>query len=331
MLYFRFPFTEKIETLDLSSEKEVVSFVSFDKKSTLNFKGEIKEISPEDFLKTPIFSTAISDVLEEFSPESENHYQKKIATVIQFVKENQLSKLVISRRKLLKFDGNTVNLSQSFLNLCASYPNAFVYLFLDKGKCWMGAFSEVLGRFNKQSGAFETMSLAGTLPLSETWTQKEVQEQKTVTKFITEVLHNFSEKVEISATQDHLSGNIKHLRTDFRASIQPENLEHLISALHPTPAVCGIPTDFCRKAISKFEKYPRNFYAGYIKVETVDFVQYFVNLRCAEFLNNAAFIYVGGGITAESLPEKEWRETELKAEAILKNIDFEEILQGREF
>jgi len=324
MLYFRFPFAEKIGTLNLSSEKEVVSFVSFDKKSKLDFKGEIEEISSEEFLKTPIFSTDISQMVKEVTPESEQHYQKKIGTVIQFVKENQLSKLVISRRKLLKYDGNSVNLSQSFINLCASYPNAFVYLFLEKGKCWMGAFSEVLGRFNKQSGAFETMSLAGTLPLSETWTQKELQEQKTVTKFIEEVLNNFSEKIEISETQDHLSGNIKHLRTDFKASIQPENLKELIAALHPTPAVCGIPTEFCREAISRFEEYPRNFYAGYIKVETADFIQYFVNLRCAEFLNNAAFIYVGGGITAESIPEKEWQETELKAEAILKNIDFRE-------
>jgi isochorismate synthase len=323
MLYFRLPFTEKIKTLHLSLEKDTVSFVSFDNKSKLDFKGEIKEILPEEFLKIPVLSTHISSVLKEFSPESETQYQAKIARVIQFVKENKLSKLVISRRKLLKYGGKTVNLSQSFLNLCASYPNAFVYLFLEDGKCWMGAFSEVLGKFNKQSGAFETMSLAGTLPLAETWTPKEVQEQKTVTQFIKKVLSDFSEKIEISATQDHLSGNIKHLRTDFKASIPSENLEKLVAALHPTPAVCGIPTEFCQEAISKFEAYPRNFYAGYIKVETADFVQYFVNLRCAEFLNDAAFIYVGGGVNAESLPEKEWRETELKAEAILKNIDFE--------
>ena len=67
---------------------------------------------------------------------------------------------------------------------------------------------------------------------------------------------------------------------------------------------------------------PRNFYSGYIRVETEDFIQYFVNLRCAQFFENYAIIYVGGGITAESSPEKEWQETELKAEAILKNMAF---------
>ncbi|MGZ5209472.1 MAG: chorismate-binding protein, partial [Kaistella sp.] len=122
---------------------------------------------------------------------------------------------------------------------------------------------------------------------------------------------------------DHISGNIKHLRTDFKAEIKAENLEKIIAEFHPTPAVCGIPKDFCREAIQKFEKHSRNFYAGYIKVETDESVQYFVNLRCVEFFINAALVYVGGGITAESSPGKEWRETELKSEAVLKNLSFQ--------
>ena len=73
-------------------------------------------------------------------------------------------------------------------------------------------------------------------------------------------------------------------------------------------------------AIDDFEMHPRKFYAGYIKVETEETIQYFVNLRCAEFFRNAALIYVGGGITAESSPENEWQETELKSQAIITNI-----------
>ena len=188
---------------------------------------------------------------------------------------------------------------------CKSYPNAFVYFFIKEGKCWIGAFSELLGKFDKKTSEFETMSLAGTLPVNETWTAKEIEEQKPVTNFIKNILKNYSSEVEQSETYDHISGNIKHLRTDFKAKIMSEDLENLISELHPTPAVCGIPKDLCKSAIEKFESHPRNFYAGYIKVETEETVQYFVNLRCAEFFENACLIYVGGGITAESSPEKE--------------------------
>lgn len=324
MIYFRFPFSEFICTLNEKSGQESVSFVSFDESDTLEFKGKIENISLEAFREKPVFSDSLKAELLDFKEESSSEYQEKLEQVIRFIKEHQLSKLVISRRKLISFEVEKINLSETFLNLCASYPNAFVYFFVKDTKCWMGAFSELLGKFQPSTSEFETMSLAGTLPNEETWTEKEIEEQKPVTDFIKNIVGRYSENVEQSATYDHVSGNIKHLRTDFKAKIKPENLDEIISELHPTPAVCGIPKDFCKMAIERFEQHPRNFYAGYIKVESPENVQYFVNLRCAEFFSNAALIYVGGGITAESSPEKEWRETELKSEAILKNLRCEQ-------
>jgi isochorismate synthase len=43
----------------------------------------------------------------------------------------------------------------------------------------------------------------------------------------------------------------------------------------------------------------------------------FVNLRCMQLAGRFAHLYVGGGITAESDPHSEWRETEMKAETML--------------
>lgn len=322
MIYFKLPFSEKICTIDENSAEIPVSFFSFDGSQQINFQGSIQNLSQEIFSRSAVSSNDVSLNLSEFKPENQSHYEQKVEKVIQFVKENKLSKLVLSRLKLVKYEGLKIDFIQSFSNLGAQFPNAFVYFFMENGKCWMGAFSEVLGDFNKETSEFRTMSLAGTLPLNEDWTTKEIQEQRTVTDFILNTLKNFSTNIEQSGTSDHISGNIKHLRTDFTAKIKAEKLEELIGNLHPTPAVCGIPKDFCKKAILDFEKYPRDFYAGYIKVETSESIKYFVNLRCAEFFDNAALIHVGGGITAESSPEKEWEETELKADAILKNIVF---------
>ena len=166
------------------------------------------------------------------------------------------------------------------------------------------------------------MSLAGTLPVDEEWSEKEIEEQKPVTNYISEILKKYVtlSEVEESETYNHISGNIKHLRTDFTAKIEDNRLEELIEELHPTPAVCGIPKEFCKEKIIEIEQYNREFYAGYIKIETEEEIYYFVNLRCAKIYKNQVIAFAGGGITALSSPEKEWRETELKSQAILHHL-----------
>ena len=322
MIFFKFPFSETIYTVEETSVSEAVSFLSFDQSEKINFEGRIKEISKTYFLNHEVFNDDLNTELLDFEEENSAAYQEKLVKVIDFIKANQLSKLVISRRKMVQFNDSKLSLSQTFLNLCETYKNAFVYFFIKDGKCWLGAFSELLGKFDKKTSEFQTMSLAGTIPVDENWTDKEIEEQKPVTDFISNTLKNYASEVYKSDTYDHISGNIKHLRNDFSAKISENDLEKIIYELHPTPAVCGIPKEICQNAIENFESHPRNFYAGYIKVETEKNVQYFVNLRCAEFFKNAALIYVGGGITAESSPEKEWGETELKSEAVLKNLSF---------
>ena len=322
MIFFRFPFSETIYTVEETSFSEAVSFLSFDQSEKINFEGRLKEISKTDFLNHEVFNDILNTELLDFKEETAREYQEKLLNVIHFIKENQLSTLVISRRKMVQFNDSKLSLSQTFLNLCETYKNAFVYFFIKDSECWLGAFSELLGKFDKKTSEFQTMSLAGTIPVDENWTDKEIEEQEPVTDFISNTLKNYASEVYKSDTYDHVSGNIKHLRNDFSAKISENDLEKIIYELHPTPAACGIPKEICQNAIENFESHPRNFYAGYIKVETEENVQYFVNLRCAEFFKNAALIYVGGGITAESSPEKEWGETELKSEAVLKNLSF---------
>lgn len=113
------------------------------------------------------------------------------------------------------------------------------------------------------------------------------------------------------------------------------NLKDLIEALHPTPAVCGLPKEEARNFILENENYDREFYTGFLgeinmKQEVkrsinrrnqenqayssfVTKTSLFVNLRCMKITEEAAEIFVGGGITKESVPEAEWEETQNKA------------------
>lgn len=319
MIYFKFPFNEKLYATDESSVQQNICFHTFDGSGKIDFTGNMIEVNTGDFAQKNISSRSLPEDKSGFTAETKTEYLHQLEKVMAVIREHKLPKLVYSRRKIFR-DFQEIDLKKSFENLCQSYPNAFRYIFINDRQSWMGAFSEVLGKFSKKTHEFETMSLAGTLPVSESWSEKEIEEQKPVTRYIRNILKNYSENIDESGTYDHISGNIKHLRTDFKAKIRPEDLDAIIQELHPTPAVCGMPKEFCKESIQKLEKFPRELYAGYIKIETEDTVHYFVNLRCAKLYQNAVHVFVGGGITAQSNPEKEWTETELKSEAVVKNL-----------
>lgn len=317
MIIFRLPFQEKIYTTDKNPEKSFVGFYSFALDKNISFNGNLIEIQPQDLEE---INSKLKDAPAIPLQESKEDYLLKIEKSIQNIQQRKLPKLVVARKKIIAL--SHLNIAETFLNLIKEYPSAFVYAFSHKDYFWMGAFSELLGKYDKSTKTFETMSLAGTLPKDEDWTEKEIEEQKPVSNYIHNILQKFSPSIEVSPTKNHFSGKIKHLRTDFKTTIEENELEKIIGELHPTPAVCGIPKEECQSFIRSLEGFDREFYAGYSKIELPDSIYYFVNLRCGKFYKNMVELFVGGGITALSNPENEWRETELKAEALTKNFIF---------
>lgn len=314
MLLFRLPFGATFYTTNSDKTVSAVSFTSFDCLEKISIPGALVEIQDSE-LENLHFNLQEKSNFE--GDETQEHYLEKIENAISIIKENKLPKLVIARKKTVNVN---IDLIATFRNLCKAYPSAFVYIFEQDGISWIGAFSELLGKFDKKNSIFTTMSLAGTLPIDEEWTEKELEEQKPVTQYIASILSKYSNSVQQSETYDHLSGNIKHLRTDFQINIEDDQLKNVIEELHPTPAVCGIPKKFCIEKILQLENFPRELYGGYSSIETEDYRYFFVNLRCGKVWQNAIELFAGGGITALSNPQKEWKETELKMQALEKNI-----------
>ena len=91
----------------------------------------------------------------------------------------------------------------------------------------------------------------------------------------------------------------------------------LIQNLHPTPAVGGLPKAASLDFIQTHENYDRRFYSGVLGPIGSRVKEVFVNLRCGEIQNQQLNLYVGGGVTAASQVEKEWRELMRKSETLL--------------
>lgn len=266
---------------------------------------------------------------ESHTPEEISHeeYLDQIKTITDKIYTGHFEKVVLSRVKII--EGNYIHkLSDLFSKLCDAYENAFVYLFNAGANLWIGATPEPL--LKARNGKMHTVSLAGTRPLSKlnlnigSWNSKERLEQEYVTRYITKVLSKFNLlNVELEGPYTKRAGNLVHLRTDFsfRSDELKNKLSQFLDELHPTPAVCGMPRKESLELILNLEKHNREFYAGYLgPIGLNNQLSLFVNLRCMKVLSNRLALFIGGGITADSVSEDEWQETEIKAETLLSVI-----------
>lgn len=117
--------------------------------------------------------------------------------------------------------------------------------------------------------------------------------------------------------------NVAHLRTLVRARAREgAGALRLASALHPTPAVCGMPTDKARALIAAREPIARGWYSGGVGWIDVmgDDGALFVALRCALIGEVSARVFAGAGIVRGSRGADELQETAMKASAVLEAL-----------
>lgn len=248
---------------------------------------------------------------------NQSDYLNLIQKTIDFLKQSSVEKIVMSRVKCVPNQG--FDLFQSFKKLAEIHPTAWVYLWHRPGEeTWLGATPELL--LKQEGSQVETVSLAGTKSPENEWTQKEIIEQQIVTDYIAE---NFSgvKNLQISGPETVQAGKFHHLKSYISGEISSDfDLNSILQKIHPTPAVCGMPKQDSFDFIIENEGYDREFYTGFIGLETAKSKEYYVNLRCAQIFADQVALYVGGGILTDSVPEKEWEETELKSTTILNGL-----------
>lgn len=237
-------------------------------------------------------------------------YTHMVGKTVDMLKNSIVKKVVLSRVQTFPKSKTDLAILESLLD---EYPSANCYFFYHPkiGK-WMGATPEVLAAIN--GNKLQTMSLAGTAVFNpdhtHIWGEKEKEEQELVTNFIVENLQNVGgTDLHQSKVMTAQAGNLIHLKTEITASIDPYKKEDYIEALHPTPAVCGLPRSIAQEYIKEVEGYDRSFYTGYLGIVEENEASYYVNLRCMQLHQDEVNIYVGGGITAMSDPILEYEET----------------------
>lgn len=284
-------------------------------------------------------SKSVQNITPLPDPQAQAEYVRNVALAVDAMRRGEFRKVVLSRTKRVAF-ADAPNAVVLFDKLCAAYPTAFVSAVSipEKGQIWISATPERLVSLDA-NGIFRTASLAGTQsafepdgtpkrPAEAMWSQKEIEEQALVSRYIIECFKKIRLREYLEeGPKTLIAGNLMHLSTCFTVDTQavryPQLGTVMLRLLHPTSAVCGMPRDVAFRFIHQHETHERELYSGFVGPVNINAnnegpeSDLFVHIRCMKLEGKLATLYAGAGLTEDSVPEREWQETDMKCQTLL--------------
>ena len=223
-----------------------------------------------------------------------------------------------------------------YRQLRSSNPSPYLYYFKCKGYEIAGASPEML--VNVTKGIVTTKPIAGTIPRGLTEEADRQNEQTLlhdpkeraehtmlvdlgrndvgkVSKFGTVEVTNFMQ-VERYSKVMHLVSDVKGILREDKTAV-----DALLAAL-PAGTLSGAPKVRAMELIDALENKKRCLYGGTIGYLGFDGnIDTCIAIRTALYRNGRAYVQAGGGVVADSDPQKEYEETRNKANAVLRAME----------
>jgi menaquinone-specific isochorismate synthase len=188
--------------------------------------------------------------------------------------------------------------------------------------------------YRRKGAMLETEALAGSRPRGGT-PEDDAELRVELLRSDKERIEHDLVKNEITARLEALGASVRadqepsvrqlpgiqHLQTGIRARLETSTGDHtLLSALHPTPAVGGLPRDTARQHLRQTEPFDRGWFASPVGWVSADSSEFAVAIRSALILGDNVHVFAGAGIVAGSDPRDEWQELETKASLMLQAL-----------
>ncbi|EMA52607.1 MULTISPECIES: isochorismate synthase [Halococcus] len=265
---------------------------------------------------------------------SKDEWTDGVAAVVERIQAGDLRKVVLATA--LDVDlASSIDVPGTLERLRRTYPEC--YRFLVQPTAESGFFGPPPERLVKITGqAVETEALAGSVARGDTpeadaelarsleTSEKIRHEQGVVVDAIRERLAPLGE-VRVGERGVRKLANIQHLRTPITATLDDDtHVLDVVEALHPTPAVGGLPPERAREVIHETEPFDRGWYAAPMGwFDAAGDGEFAVGIRSAVAGGRHARLYAGNGIVADSDPDEEWAELGPKFRPVLDELERE--------
>jgi menaquinone-specific isochorismate synthase len=265
------------------------------------------------------------------SRQSHDEWCEMVARAVARVRRGDMEKVVLAREVLVEANRPIVP-TAVLARLRALYPSCM--LFSVDG--FLGASPELL--VSRMGRAVRSHPLAGTIPhsgdpvvdsrMAEALlaSAKERHEHKVVVDAVVEALGEVCDALDVPPGPSIVPlRNVSHLGTLIEGTLADDfgglGALDLVARLHPTPAVAGVPLDPAVAYINDVEPFGRGMYAGAVGwMDSRGDGAWAVGIRSASVSGQQARLVAGVGIVADSVPEAELAETQLKLQALLAAV-----------
>ena len=296
--------------------------------------------------KTQYSSAAPFTINEKYASSAYTSWQSLTQNAINQIQSGKFDKLVTSRQSTLQ-SSTKISTPKLVQKLVQYYPGCSILSYHTSDKTIVAASPERLLSIHHSD--IQSKAIGGTIsrnkhsgnkpaPLpfflkqSTEQTCNELAESNKLLKehhFISQSIYQNLDplchtlKMPIAPFLMKLH-NLYHLETPVQGKLMDKyDLFDCVNALHPTPAVAGIPTQQAKQWLLDNEKYRRGWYTGAFGwIDANMDGDLSVMLRCAliDINKQAINLFSGAGLVAESDPDAEWQETELKMQTIMEML-----------
>jgi menaquinone-specific isochorismate synthase len=256
----------------------------------------------------------------------QERYQPALEQGLALVNEGALHKLVLAVRQSIEL---TTPLSPLPLLERLRHQQTGSCRFLwQRGlnDAFFGASPERL--LNLRNGRLRSDALAGTAGRGEggdtlMQSSKDRHEHELVVKAISESLREEGLRPQ-SPRQPQLArhGHLIHLHTPISADASGHQALALAAALHPTPAVAGLPRREAMHWLQTLEPFERGGYAAPIGwIDKAGDAELRVAIRCGHLRGNQLDLTAGAGLVRGSIAERELQEVSQKLAVLADQLD----------
>lgn len=263
---------------------------------------------------------------------TKEEYCKMVEKTKEYIVNGDIFQAVISRRFTTEYKDNLLN---AYRVLRTTNPSPYMVFMQNKDVQLISTSPETLVKLKDQN--LSTFPIAGSRPRGKDSDEdmalekelladeKELSEHNMLVDLGRNDLGKISEYGSVKVT-DYMKiqrySRIMHITSEVVSRVRSDqDALDAIEAILPAGTLSGAPKIRACEIIEELEQIPRGIYGGAIGY--IDFtgnMDTCIAIRMAVKKNDKVFVQAGGGIVADSIPEKEYEESENKARAVMEAI-----------